>query len=243
MKHAIKSLLIGSSMLAATSAHAELETEIHAGYHGIYEFRGVDFGDNLYEGGIDLSYDLGSGFSLSGGIWYADSNGSGGNFEEVDYYMGLTKTIGKVDLSVGYTYYAFPGNDSAKTDEFSIGLSHEMECGLGLSLTFFKDVDDIQGEYLEFEATKSYELSSCVNLDLAVGAAWSFDYNPDTNGNSLDGFNHYFVKVALPWTFAENATLTPYIKFVGAGSNLGNDFDDGSSSDLFYGGISISYSF
>lgn len=231
-------------MLAATSAHAELETEIHAGYHSIYEFRGIDFGDDLYEAGIDLSYDLGGGFALSGGIWYADSNGDNdGDFEEVDYYIDLTKTLGPVDLSVGYTYYAFPGDDGAKTDEVYIGISHELECGLGLSLTYYKDIDDFQAEYLEFEATKSYELSPCLSLDLSVGAAWSFDYNSDTNGDPLDGFNHYFVSVALPYSIAENMTLTPYVKFVGADSDLGNDYDDGSSSDLFYGGVSLSYAF
>lgn len=231
-------------MLAATSAHAELETEIHAGYHSIYEFRGVDFGDDLYEGGIDLSYDLGGGFSLSGGIWYADSNGGGGGaFEEADYYIGLTKTLGKVDVSIGYTYYDFPGSSLPSTEEIYIGLSTELECGLGLSLTYYEDIDAIDGGYLEFEATKSYKLSPCISLDLAVGAAYSFDYNADVNGGPLDGFNHYFVKLATPWVIRENMTLTPYIKFVGAGSDLDNDYDTTSSDDLFYGGVTLSYSF
>jgi len=247
MKHAIKSILVGSSLLAAAStAQAELETEIYAGYHSIYEFRGVEFGDDgLFDVGLDLTYDLGGGFSLNGGVWFADSKGSdGGDFEEVDYYIGLTKTIGAVDVSVGYTYYDFPGDSAADTEEIFIGISHELECGLGLSLTYYEDIDVIDGGYLEFEASKSYELSPCVSLDLAVGAAWSFDYNSDVDGGALDGFNHYYVSVAAPWAVSEKFTITPYIKYVGAGSDLASEpLQSGDSEDLFYGGISLSYSF
>lgn len=235
--------MIGGSLLAAavTITQAEVEVEVHAGYHSIYEFRGVDFGDDLFEGGIDFSTDLAEGLSLSGGAWYADTNG--GNFDELDLYIGLTKTIGKVDVSVGYTYYAFPGTSSANTEEVYLGVATELECGLGLSLTYYEDIDVIDGGYLEFEASKSYELSPCVNLDLAVGAAWSFDYNADVDGGSLDGFNHYYVSVSAPWAIRDNMTLTPYIKFVGAASDFDNEFGATASEDLFLGGLILSYSF
>lgn len=233
-------------MLAAVPAYAEVEVEVHAGYHSIYEFRGVDFGDDLIEAGVDFSTELAEGLSLSGGVWYADSDGNSGvsSFDELDLYIGLTKTLGQFDVSVGYTYYAFPGSVSgSNTDEVYLGVSTELACGLGLSLTYFEDIDVIDGGYLEFEASKSYALSECVSLDLAVGAAWSFDYNADVDGSALDGFNHYFVSVSAPWAIRDNITLTPYVKFVGAGSDLLNDFETGTSDDLFLGGVSLSYTF
>ena len=61
-----KSIMIGGSLLAAvtTTASAELETEIYAGYHSIYEFRGVELGDDgLFDAGVDLTFDLGNDFS------------------------------------------------------------------------------------------------------------------------------------------------------------------------------------
>ncbi len=245
MKNTIKSIMIGGSLLAATPAFAGIETEIHAGYHSIYEFRGVDFGDDLFEAGIDFSYELSEGLSLSGGAWYTDTDGNSGvaAFDELDLYIGLTKTLGKVDVSVGYTYYSFPGASAGNTDEVYLGVSTELENGIGLSLTYFEDIDVIDGGYLEFEATKSFELSACVSLDLAVGAAWSFDYNADVDGTALDGFNHYFVSVSTPWAIRDNVTLTPYIKFVGASSDLLNDLESGTSDDLFLGGVTLSYSF
>jgi hypothetical protein len=241
MNNTIKSLMIGGSLLAATPAFAGIETEIHAGYHSIYEFRGVDLGDDLLEAGIDLSYELTEGLTLTGGAWYADTDG--GDFDELDLYIGLTKTLGRFDLSVGYISYIFPGDTKYNTDEVYVGLATKLECGLGLSLTYYHDTNEIDGGYLESKVTKSYELSPCVSLDLAVGSAWSFGYNRDVDGGDLNDFNHYYAKVATPWTIRENMTLTPYIKYVGAGSDLDNEFGKTDSDDLFLGGVTLSYSF
>ena len=251
MKNTFKSMMIGGGLLAAAAAPASagLETELYTGYHSIYEFRGVELGDDgLWDVGVDLTYDLGNGFSLNGGIWFADSYGSaGGDFEEIDYYVGLTKTIGSVDVSVGYIYYDFPG-DSFFTDEFFVGVSTEFDNGIGVSLTYYDDYDDdgndtFEGEYLELEVTKSWEVNPCVTLDLSVGAAWSFDYNGDVDGGALDGLNHYFVSIAAPWAVADNFSVTPYIKYIGADNDLANEYGTGQSEDLFYGGVTLSYSF
>ena len=48
MNNITKSLIAGCSLVAATSASAEIETSIHAGYHSNYEFRGVDLGAVSY---------------------------------------------------------------------------------------------------------------------------------------------------------------------------------------------------
>ena len=247
MKTTIKSLLIGGSLLTATSAFAEIEAELYTGYHSIYEFRGVDFGDDLVDIGLDLNYELADGLSLNGGLWYASWDEAGGEGDELDLYIGLTKTLGDFDVSVGYTKYIFPGASDINTEEVFIGISTELACGLGLSLTYYEDVDEIDGGYLEFEAGKSIELTECASLDLAAGAAWSYDYNSETvaaGGGSLSGFNHFYLSAALPITLKEDVTLTPYLKFVGADDDLANSSDasDGND-DLFYGGVSLSIAF
>ena len=60
----------------------------------------------LVDLGLDLNYELAEGLSLNGGAWYASWD-AGGAADELDLYIGLTKTLGAVDLSVGYTYYIF----------------------------------------------------------------------------------------------------------------------------------------
>ena len=247
MKTTIKSLLIGGSLLTATSAFAEIEAEIYTGYHSIYEFRGVDFGDDLVDTGVDLSYELADGLSLSGGAWYASWDEAGGEGDELDLYIGLTKTLGAVDVSVGYTHYFFPGASDINTEEVYLGLATELECGLSLALTYYEDIDAIDGGYLEFEAAKGFELTESVSLDLVAGAAWSYDYNSETvaaGDGSLSGFNHFYISAALPIALKEDVTLTPYIKFVAADDDLANtsDASDGND-DLFYGGVSLSVAF
>ena len=147
MKTTIKSLLIGGSLLTATYAFAEIEAEIYTGYHSIYEFRGVDLGDDLVDTGVDLSYELAEGLSLSGGAWYASWD-AGGADDELDLYIGLAQTLGSFDVSVGYTYYFFPGDSDANTDEVYLGLATELDCGLGLALTYYEDIDQYSGGYL-----------------------------------------------------------------------------------------------
>ena len=238
--------MIGGSLLAAaaTTASAEVEFEIYAGYHEIYEFRGVDFGDDMVDGGFELSTELANGISFTAGAWYQDSDGNNGNaaFDELDLYVEFGKTIGAFDVAVGYISYIFPGSQEGNTDEVYVGLSHELECGLGLALTYYHDTNEFDAGYLEFEASKSIKVNECTSLDLSAGAAWSFGYNSDVDGGDLKGFNHFFASIALPWSFSENATLTPYIKYIGADSDFAND-EDGKSDDFFYGGVSLSYSF
>ena len=243
-------MMIGGGLMAAASATAtaEVEYELHAGYHSIYEFRGVNFGDNMAEAGFDFSTELGSGITLSGGAWYQDSDGNNAiaAFDELDIYFGLSKTFGKVDVSIGYTSYQFPGPSvaNANTDEWYFGLATELENGIGLSLTYTHDTNVIDAGYLEFEASYEQEINSSLSINYSLGAAYSFGYNPDVDGTTLEGFNHYFASVSLSWEYTEGMTLSPYIKFVGASSSLNNgDSVLPSSDDLFIGGVVLSYSF
>ena len=246
MKTTIKSLLIGGSLLTATSAFAEIEAELYTGYHSIYEFRGVDLGDDLVDIGLDLNYELAEGLSLNGGAWYASWD-SGGAADELDLYIGLTKTLGAVDLSVGYTYYMFPGASDDNTEEVFFGLSTELGCGLGLALTYYEDIDQYGGGYFEFEAAKSFELSESIVVDVAAGVAWCDDYelNTEVDGSNMDGFNHWYISASVPFELKEDVSLTPYIKYVGTASELDTDFvsDVEGNDDLFYGGVTLSIAF
>jgi hypothetical protein len=248
MKHTLQSIMMGGGLLAFTAvpASAEVEFEVHAGYHSIYEFRGVDFGDDMIEAGVDFSTELGSGINLSGGVWYQDSDGNKGNaaFDELDLYVGLDKSFGNIDVSLGYTYYVFPGTTNGDTHEVYFGLATELDNGIGLGLTYYHDTDAFDAGYLEFEVTKSIEVpnNSSLSIDFSAGAAYSFEYNSDVDGSPLKGMNHYFASIAVPWQICDNTTLTPYVKYVAADSDFANS-EDGKSDDLFLGGVVLSYSF
>ncbi len=249
MNNTIKSIMIGGSLLAvAAPAYAEIETSAHVGYNSIYEFRGVDLGDNMIESGVELSTELGGGFSLTAGAWYADVR-SAPQGNELDLYLAVSKSFGKIDASVGYTYYMYPDSDLPETHEVFFGLSTELPCGTTIGLTYYSDFDEIDGDYLEFTADHSFKLCFCeggTTLDLSAGAAWSFDYNATTDltvaDGHLSGFNHWFVKAAIPFEVSSGVTVTPYVKYVDADADLIAS-PSGQSKDYVIGGVSVSYSF
>ncbi len=47
--------LAAASALAAGTASAEVEYEIHGGYSSMYLFRGLNLGDDLVEAGVDVA--------------------------------------------------------------------------------------------------------------------------------------------------------------------------------------------
>jgi hypothetical protein len=202
----------------------------------------------MLDAGLDISGDIGHGFTLSGGLWYAYVFGDHyvDSFNELDMFVGLSKSLGKVDLSVGFTYYTFPNHGAEETSEFNVGVSTELAYGIGVGLTYFYDFDLIDGGYLEFETTKSFEMNDQLNIDLSAGVSWSFDYNqerPPGSDGRLDGFNHWFVKAAAPWNFYEDFTLTPYVKYINVSNDFETEIDTGASDDHFFGGISLAYKF
>ena len=247
MNNTTKSIILGCSAVAASvaSASAEIQTEINTGYHSIYEFRGVEVGDNLVTAGIDASTEIAPGLSLSAGVWYGDSNSNNGNshFEELDLYFSLTKSYERFDVSVGYTHYGFIGGLSENnTSEWFIGASTDLGRGVGLSLNFYRDLDAFEGSYIEAEFTKSYTAFDNVAIDLAAGISYSDGYNSDTNGGSLNGLNSYYISASSPWEIGKGVVMTPYLKFVVADSELASG-EDGESNNLLLGGVSFSYAF
>ena len=84
--------LAATTMLMGGYAAAELEGEINVGYANMYEFRFVDFGQDLISAGADVAYDFGNGWAINGGAWYGstnDLNGATGNLNELDVYAGI----------------------------------------------------------------------------------------------------------------------------------------------------------
>ena len=167
---------------------------------------------------------------------------------KLDLYIGLTKTLGAVDLSIGYTYYMFPGASDDNTEEVFLGISTELGCGLGLALTYYEDIDQYSGGYFEFEAAKSFELSECIVVDVAAGVAWCDDYelNTEVDGSNMDGFNHWYISAAVPFELKEDV-YTDSLHQVRrhCRANLIRILSDDveGNDDLFYGGVTLSIAF
>lgn len=258
--------LAATTMLMGGYATAELEGEISVGYTNMYEFRFVDVGQDLVSAGADVAWDFGNGWALSGGAWYGSTSdakpfGRGaGSFDELDLYAGVSKEFGSVDVEFGYIFYHFldkvavPGGFATlDTQEIYASVGTEFGAGFGANVTAFYDIQRWDGLYAVGELTYSVELSDCLMLDLAAGVAYAdgaglqLSRKSFINGNpggTVDGYQGYYLSAAMPWAATENLTVTPFIKYTDADSDLLTNLTDiTGGQDYFIAGCSLSVSF
>jgi len=205
-----------------------LGAEASIGYDTKYVFRGVDFGDNLIWGDVNITVPLNDTVDLNVGAWYASL--ADDDFDELDIYGGISADLGAFEIGVGLTWYYFPMTDD---DALEPGISISTSAGpLDVSLGYYYDLE-VDGSYIELAAQSEIEVSDTVSLVPGVSVSYGDDYY------GVSGFNNVGVSLALPIALSDSATLTPYI----AGSLAIDALDDLGEDDHLYGGVSLSISF
>lgn len=245
--------LAAASALVAGYASAEIEGEVHVGYHNIYEFRFVDLGSDLIEAGVDLSYAINENWGLKAGAWYGSVNDSqtiGGNFNELDLYAAASTSLGPVDLELGYIYYYFPDTPgTSDTQEVYLSAFVDIVGGLSTGATYYYDFDSQNGWYFQPELRYGIEFNDCLALNLSAGVGIADGLNSQVSSNlfsvgTADGFQGWFLKAELPWEFREGVTLAPYLKYTDADGDLAGDFNSfqGGQEHLI-GGVKLAVGF
>ncbi|MBK1790967.1 hypothetical protein [Persicirhabdus sediminis] len=233
-------MIIGGSLFAASQSFAEVEGEVALDYATKYEFRGVDLGDDLFDATLGLSNEFDNGVTLSGGAWFATTQDAA-DFKEVDLFAEVSKEFGAVTLAGGYVWYSYPGQSGDNYHELYASAA-TTQLGLDWELLYAyvidSEGDNDGGGYLEATVGKSFAVNECVSIDTVAGAAWSFGYNAQIDDTQYDGFNHWFVGVSAPWEVRETVTITPYVKYVDADSEIKN-----AAEEEFIGGVSLAVSF
>lgn len=225
--------LAAATALAAGTASAEVEYEIHTGYTSQYLFRGLDLGDDLVEAGVDMATEY-NGLGVSAGAWYGSfaSGPADQDFDELDLYGEVSKDFGAFTGAIGYIWYMNQRQlgDDAQEVYFSVAKSFY---GFDTSLTYFWDIETDNGGYAELAAGKSFELSPCLSLGTGATLACLAEEGQ---------LAHLTVKVALDYAFTETATLSP---FVAHSWSLNNDGDTAyaNSDNELVAGTMLSVSF
>ncbi|MDB6078224.1 MAG: hypothetical protein JWO82_1971, partial [Akkermansiaceae bacterium] len=229
-------------------ASAEIEGEVHVGYASMYEFRFVDFGNDLVEAGLDLKTSY-WGLDFSAGAWYGSVTDSNYDFNELDLYAGVSKTFAeKYTIEGGYIYYNYqnvaPGVQN--TQEVYVGAKAEIYWGITAGARFYWDFDANNGYYFQPEITKSFSfVENCLSLDLATGIGYADGLASQIaahSGGTKDGYQGFYVSAALPWKFRDNATLTPYVRLTDAHNDLATGVND-SGQNFVVGGVKVALSF
>lgn len=227
--------MAAASALVAGTVQAEVEYEIHTGYSTEYIFRGDDLGNDLFEVGLDASYEV-SGLSLSAGAWagFFDSSAITGNEVdvEVDLYAEVAKDFGFVTGAVGYIYYWNLGNLGQNFQEVYFSASRDFGFAQ-VSLTYFWDVYGDNNGYTELGIGRGFELNQCLTLNVGATLGYMIEQSD---------FTAVTTKVSLDWAFVENAKLSPFVALTVPLSDVVGTYTEGSGNELV-GGTMLSVAF
>lgn len=260
----VGALVAASTLVAGFASANEFEGEVHIGGASDYIFRGADLGHGLAEAGADVSTDLGAGFTLSAGLWYASIQDSGmGNlpfatipdhYSELDLYTELSKDFGWATAYVGYIWYHYQDTEISgggfdlklidDSQEVYFGLGREIAWGINGALTYYWAVEGDNGGYTELKLDKTWDLHECVNLNFGVKTGYYVEEGQ---------LAHVTPTLTLNIKVKDNFTISPYIAYSVeldgldevAGNNkiqnlLGVTPDEGNH---LYGGVKLAVSF
>jgi len=231
--------LAGTAPMApASAAESSIVYDLHTGYTSEYLFRGSNLGQDLIEVGADVSGEW-NGIGLSAGAWYGSFDaptsitGLPGNYQidtdELDLYAKVSKDFGFATFSVGYIAYIY---NQADSNEQYANIDNGQEVfftvarDLGFaaaSLTYFWDIEEDNGGYSEFALSRSFELGSCIDLNVATNVSYFVEHGQA---------GAWTTRVSLDYKFAERAKLSP---FVALSIALSDDIDNQGNLASSYG--------
>lgn len=234
---------------------------ISAGYMTDYVFYGVRLAEDSVW--TDVNYTIDSlAVPVTVGVFYLNGINEGAPlfgaaFDELDLYASAALgTFAGFDVALGYTHYYFPEAEYQDYGEIGLDIKRSLgfvdfawesnfAFGTGLPVA-----TSSRGWYHQVGFEKTFGISDNINLVASTGVAYSDGYWEGFVPNGFtprsSGWNHYFVKLALPVELNCRTTLTPYIGYsgspdtwIGDGINADGDFQ----SDILHGGVSLSVSF
>lgn len=209
---------------------------VAVGYHNVYNFRGVELGNDMVTTQLDFAKSY-AGLDFSLGAWYASvedgpNRGSNSNFDELDLYGAVSKDLGFATATLGYIHYN-NFNDADDAQEISFGLSKNL-FGFDTSVTYFWDIEQDNDGYTEFAVSRSQNVyGHNIDLGLVVG------YLIEEGGLSYATLTaSYDIPLGV-------GTVTPYISQVWELDELEANTGAGglSQSNEFVAGVNFSVAF
>ncbi len=188
------------------------------------------------------------------------SNGTSSDFSEIDFSLAYTLPIDidEIAIDVGVIGYHFPANGSyANVNEVSKSTTELFAKATILSwadyvipsVTFFGDIDEVDGAYILFDIVAPYQVSDYLWVEGGVSAGWgNTSYNDfywgTTANPSLDkGFNDFNFYGNVSYEVMENVTASLNLTYTMLAGGEVRDSDRYESSEKFWGGVNLAYDF
>ncbi|MCA9406767.1 MAG: hypothetical protein KC684_09525, partial [Candidatus Omnitrophica bacterium] len=225
----------------------EVEVSAAVDFYNQYIWRGFKLdSDPVIQPSVTISA---AGFE--GGFWGSfdvdQDDGEGVNSDEVDGWIGYGFDLGFIDealeivsLSVGNTWYSFPGTD-LYTKELYVGLS--VDTLLSPYFTWYHDYGDedqggADGNYYMFGIGHSLTLSEDYGITLDAGFELGLNDDAFITGNG--GYTLTTLGLTIP--LSDNVTMAPVIAYSSPFKDLSEDSGGFEQDDEFYTGVSMSFS-
>lgn len=252
------SLPIMLMFLVTGTASAEddsaVTVDISADYYGKYIWRGQNIDDKSV---LQPNVSVGA-FGFTGSIWAnidltnqsQTAPNNAGEFSEIDYTLDYSSSIPGTKIlgfSLGVIHYLFPNTSFNSTTELYGGLS--LDVPLNPSFTWYRDVDVIEGSYLQlglghtFEKLVAWNNDYYLGLDLSGSIAWaSSGYNDGYFGIDANKFNDVTIGIGVPITL-KHLTISPSLNISSMLSErIGMATYEGNRNNVWFG-VGISKSF
>jgi len=215
-------------------------------YASKYVWRGINVtADPVLQPSIGFTY-KGLTLNVWGNLDTTDVNGYEKQFNEIDYTLDYTLTLGKVSLSAGAVYYQFPQAHSGSTTEAYLGVG--LDVLAQPTLTVYQDVHEHDGTYLALafghtfaDVWKPVEGVS-VSVEVSTSFGWATRrHNAFYYGYGGSAWTDAKVGLALPIAVGDHVTVTP-------SANCSWILDDRITKSLgddtvFWAGLSVTFSF
>jgi hypothetical protein len=164
----------------------------------LYLFRGVDLLDGESVIVPHATWTVG-GLAVSYYGYFGDLPGDS-RYGENDLTLDYTFSLGdKASLTLGGLTYQFNGDaerDLVFLDTYEVYGILSFDVPLSPTLTYYRDVDEVDGGYGSFGISHSLALGSRASLDLSGSVGFDFHYNNKEVGNGTP--NDVLVSVDLP---------------------------------------------
>jgi hypothetical protein len=214
-------LVCAGGFLMAEEAKNPFSASVSAGYYSKYIWRG----QNVNDSSVLQTNVSGSAYGFTGAIWTnldmtKDSHTAPNNFgeiSEIDYSLDYTKSMKKAGFSLGVIHYMFPNTGMASTTEIYGALSFAVP--LSPKITWYRDVNMINGSYVQFSFGHSIEKIAKWSDDYFVGLSFSGSiglagkgYNRGYFGINETKANDLTVGVNVPFNL-KYVSITPSLNF------------------------------
>ena len=261
-------LLSLAAVAAGPVAASAAEGYVYADVLSAYVSNGqVGNDEAVFQPGLDVSGPLGLAFSLWANMALTDADSAWdpdtkGEWNEID--LGLSWTVpyeAPVSLTLGATYFVYPQASSSVDEEGVVSKapadgSYELYATLSAgdvllspTLKVCHDLDNTDDWIAKFSIGHGFELADSLSLDLGATVGFAGEYYVESNYGADVGsaFTHAEVSAGLNYAFTEKFSAGVKGAFSSIiDSDVRDSIEDSDyypEVDIFYGGVTASYSF